>query len=174
VGFDDLDNDGDVDAVVSNSRGRPTLLRNDSPEPGHWLQVRLRGTNTNCDGVGARVKVVASGLTLIGEVHSGRGYQSHYGTRLYFGLGKRRHVDRIEVQWIGGKKDVFKNIAANQLINLVEGEGENTRTAKEQRVDHLPGVQYARRTLRGQSPSPYLSIRGSDVRENEKAKNAGQ
>jgi len=122
AGFDDLDNDGDVDVVVLNSRAGPTLLCNDSPRAGHWLQVQLQGQKTNRKGVGAHVIVQAGDLKLIDEVHSGRGYQSHYGDRLYFGLGKRRQIDRIEISWIGGGRDVFKNIPANQLITLSEGE----------------------------------------------------
>ena len=121
AGFDDLDNDGDVDVVITNSRREPTILRNDSPSKGHWLQVRLKGTKTNRDGVGARVKVTAGNLVLVDEVHSGRGYQSHYGGRLYFGLGGRTKVDRIEVNWIGGGVDVFENITADRLITLTEG-----------------------------------------------------
>ena len=124
VGFDDLDNDGDVDVVVLNSRREPTLLRNDSPNQGHWLQVGLQGTKTNRDGIGARVKVVAGDLALIDEVHSGRGYQSHYGSRLYFGLGHHEKVDRIEVRWIGGGRDIFKGIKADQRVTLVEGQSE--------------------------------------------------
>jgi len=115
--FDDLDNDGDVDVVVLNSRAGPTLLCNDSPRAG-----QLQGQKTNRKGVGAHVIVQAGDLKLIDEVHSGRGYQSHYGDRLYFGLGKRRQIDRIEISWIGGGRDVFKNIPANQLITLSEGE----------------------------------------------------
>ena len=121
AGFDDLDNDGDIDVVIMNSRREPTILRNDSPSEGHWLQVRLRAVKTNRDGVGANVKVVAGNLTLVDEVHSGRGYQSHYGMRLHFGLGDRDKVDRIEVRWIGGDVDVFTDVPADQLITLTEG-----------------------------------------------------
>lgn len=121
--FGDLDNDGDVDAVILNSREKPTLLRNDTVNGNHWIQIRLRGTKSNRDGVGARVKVVAGDLTLIDEVHSGRGYQSHYGTRLHFGLGKRERLDRIEVRWIGGGVDVLKDIAVDQLLTITEGQG---------------------------------------------------
>jgi hypothetical protein len=121
AGFDDLDNDGDVDVVILNSRREPTILRNDSPSKGHLLQVRLKGTKTNRDGVGARVKVTAGDLALVDEIHSGRGYQSHYGSRLYFGLGSRTKVDRIEVRWIGGGVDVFENIAVDRLVTLTEG-----------------------------------------------------
>jgi len=121
AGFDDMDNDGDIDVVILNSRREPTILRNDSPSPGHWIQVRLRGTKTNRDGVGARVKVTAGKLVLIDEVHSGRGYQGHHGMRLHFGLGKNEKVDSIEVRWIGGGVDVFKDIGVDKLLTLTEG-----------------------------------------------------
>jgi len=123
AGFDDLDNDGDVDVVILNSRREPTILRNDSPSKGHWIQVRLRGTKSNRDGVGARVKVVAGDLTLIDEVHSGCGYQGHYGMRLHFGLGNRNRIGRIEVRWVGGGVDVFKDIAVEQFLTISEGTG---------------------------------------------------
>lgn len=71
--FDDLDNDGDIDVVILNSRETPTVLRNDSENKGHWVQVRLIGVKTNRSGIGASVKVVAQDLTLVDEVHSGRG-----------------------------------------------------------------------------------------------------
>jgi hypothetical protein len=121
AGFDDLDNDGDTDVVVLNARTEPTILRNDSNPKGHWLQVRLQGIKTNRDGVGARVKVVAGDLTLVDEVHSGRGYQSHFGTCLHFGLGRYKKIDRIEVYWTGGQKDVFFDIEVDQCVTLVEG-----------------------------------------------------
>lgn len=119
-GLDDLDNDGDIDIVVLNSRTEPTLLRNDSTSQGNWLQVRLRGRRSNRDGIGARVKVVAGSLVLVDEVHSGRGYQSCHGQRLHFGLGQQQKIDRVEVRWIGGEKTSYRDIAINQFITLVE------------------------------------------------------
>ncbi len=123
VAFDDLDNDGDLDAVVLNVNALPTVLRNDSPAGSHWLQILLRGVRTNRDGVGAGVRVMAGDLVQTAEVHSGRGYQSHFGTRLHFGLAEHPRVDRIEVQWLGGETDVFTDVAANQLVVLTEGTG---------------------------------------------------
>jgi hypothetical protein len=123
--FDDLDNDGDIDVVILNSRREPTILRNDSPSRGHWIQVFLRGTKSNRDGVGARVKVTAGKLVLVDEVHSGRGYQGHHGMRLHFGLGKHEKVDSIEVRWIGGGVDVFKDIAVDKLVTLTEGSSQD-------------------------------------------------
>jgi len=119
--FDDLDGDGDVDAVILNSRREPTVLRNDSPSGNRWVQIRLRGVKSNRDGVGARVKVVAGDLTQVDEVHSGRGYQSHYGSRLQFGLGDHDRIDRVEVRWLGGGVDVLNDLATDQVLTIVEG-----------------------------------------------------
>jgi hypothetical protein len=124
--FDDLDNDGDIDAVVFNSRGSPTVLRNMLHENhcrNHWLQVRLQGTKTNRDGAGARVRVVAGDLVQIDEVHHGRGYQSDWGRRLHFGLGPHDRVDRLEVRWIGGGREVWEKVPVDRLITLTEGQG---------------------------------------------------
>jgi hypothetical protein len=117
---DDLDNDGDLDIVVLNSRREPTLLRNESTQPHHWLGVQLRGTKTNRDGVGARVEVVAGNQRWVDEVHSGRGYQSHYGSRLHFGLGKNRTLQEVRVRWIGGETQTIRNVAVDQVITVVE------------------------------------------------------
>ena len=119
--FDDLDGDGDIDVVVLNSRQAPTLLRNETRNSNHWIRIRLQGTKSNRDGVGARVRVVAGDLTRIAEVHSGRGYQSHYGLWLHFGLGRRDRADRIEVHWIGGGVDVLQHVAADQRLVIIEG-----------------------------------------------------
>jgi len=123
TGFDDLDNDGRVDGVILNSRREPTILRNESATDHHWLQIRLCGTRTNRDGVGAAVRVVSGELVQMAEVHSGRGYQSHHGTRLQFGLGKRERIDRVEVRWIGGDTEVFQAVPRDALVTLVEGTG---------------------------------------------------
>jgi hypothetical protein len=121
TGLDDLDNDGDADLVILNSADRPTVVRNDTRQPNRWLQVELRGRRASRDGVGAHVLVTAGGRTQLAEVHSGRGYQSHYGSRLHFGLGAADRVDRLEVRWIGGGSDVIEGIAANQRVLVIEG-----------------------------------------------------
>ena len=119
--FDDLDNDGKIDVVVLNARREPTILRNESPNRNHWLGVRLRGTRSNRDGVGARIQVVSGDLTQVDEVHSGRGYQSSYGMVPHFGLGQRTKADRIEVRWVGGGSNVVENVSADRVIEIVEG-----------------------------------------------------
>jgi enediyne biosynthesis protein E4 len=122
AGFGDLDNDGDLDAVILNSRDAPTLLRNDTKLDHHWIQFRLQGL-TNRNGVGARVRVVAGELSQIAEVHCGRGYQGDWGKRLHFGLGEESRVDRVEVRWIGGATETFGQMEVDTLHVLREGSG---------------------------------------------------
>ena len=85
------------------------------------MQVRLVGLQSNRQGIGARVNLFLGDRKLIDEVHSGRGYQSHFGTRLYFGLAEAKQVDRLEVYWPNGTVDVLKNIDADQPLTIFEG-----------------------------------------------------
>ncbi len=78
------------------------------------------------------MRVVAGDLSQIDEVHSGRGYQSHWGSRLYFGLGTHERVERIEVHWIGGGADVFEDLAVDRLMTLREGTSPARRRAAEE------------------------------------------
>ena len=117
--FGDLDNDGDIDVVILNSRREPTILRNDSAVA-HWLGVALVGTKSNRDGIGARVTVFAGDLLLVDEVRSGRGYQSDYGRRLHFGLGAREKVERIEIRWPTGHIQKVQNPRIDQQLAITE------------------------------------------------------
>jgi enediyne biosynthesis protein E4 len=136
VAFGDLDNDGNIDVVVLNSREISTILRNES-EAGHfWIQILLRGTTISRDAVGSRVEVVAGDLKQIAEVHSGRGYQSHFGTRLHFGLGQRDHVDRIAVTWLGGDREVIHNVPVNQCLTIVQHRGSVATPDSSENADH--------------------------------------
>jgi len=128
VAFEDLDNDGRIDVVILNSNDKPTILRNETVTGNHWIQIRLRGVKTNRDGVGARVYVVAGELKQMDEVHSGRGYQSHWGTRLHFGLAKNQRVERIEVHWPrSGIVDILEDVPADQLLTITEGSAPSKR-----------------------------------------------
>ena len=121
--FDDLDNDGDIDVVILNSNAAPSILRNDSTTSNHWIQLALRGTKSNRDGVGARVKLRVGDRYTVEEVHRGRGYQSHFGSVLTFGLGLQAAVDEIEVSWPSGLKEKFGSRQADQRIFVGEGMG---------------------------------------------------
>lgn len=119
--FEDFDNDGDVDAVVLNSRALPTLLDNRRANAHGWIEIELVGRKSNRDGVGARVRVKSGNLVQIAEVHSGRGYQSHFGSRLHFGLAEHQRVEQIEIRWSGGARDIIRDVARNQIVQIHEG-----------------------------------------------------
>lgn len=121
---DDLDNDGRVDLVVLNARSSPTIIRNNSPGGNHWVFISLLGLSSNRDAVGSHVTVMASGLQQLREVHSGRSYQGHCGSRLHFGLEQASRVDRIEVRWHGGGTQMWENLPVDCWLLLIEGEKE--------------------------------------------------
>jgi hypothetical protein len=123
VALEDLDNDGKIDVVISNSRRPPVVLRNESENDHHWLHLKLQGVKVNRDAVGARVTVTSGELVQTDEVHSGRGYQSHFGTRLHFGLGNHDRIDMIRVRWPGGSTELWRDIKPDQVLTLTEGSG---------------------------------------------------
>ncbi len=125
--FDDLDNDGDIDGVVLNSRRPPTVLRNDLTTENHWLQLRLIGTLSNRSAVGARVRVTTGSETQMDEVHSGRGYQSDYGRRLHFGLKQTTRVDQIEIHWPSGQVQYLRDVPSDQLMTVIEPMSRGTK-----------------------------------------------
>ena len=118
--FGDIDNDGDIDIVVSNLKDSPTVLRNDGGNTAQWLGVKLVGTHCNRDAIGARVTAISGGLTQIREVKSGSGYLSQNDLRLHFGLGAARSVDTLTVRWTCGKIQTLQDITANQVIVISE------------------------------------------------------
>jgi len=121
--FGDYDNDGDIDVLITNSNQTPDLLRNDSVNPNHWLILETVGTVSNRDGIGARVKVVAGGISQIREVKSGSSYLCQSDMRLHFGLGAASIVDLVELRWPSGLVERFEGVKANQFLRLKEGEG---------------------------------------------------
>ena len=121
----DYDNDGDTDIVVLNLNDSVNLLRNDGGNRENWLVVRLIGSISNRNAIGARVRVTAGELEMMREVHSGSSYMSQNDMRLFFGLGGHSEVDRIHITWPSGRTELLEDIAANRRLTVVEG-GEQT------------------------------------------------
>jgi enediyne biosynthesis protein E4 len=121
--FGDLDNDGDVDVVVNNLDGPPSLLRNDGGNRNNWIMVRCMGTRSNRSAIGTRVKVTSGGHSQIDEVMSGSSYYSQNDFRLHFGLGRATQADNVELIWPSGLKESFQNLPANRLFVLQEAKG---------------------------------------------------
>lgn len=120
--FGDLDGDGDVDIVVSNSRDRPSVLFNEGGNKRSWILLQLEGRR-NRFGVGALVKVTAGGVTQMAEVHSGSSYVSQNDLRLHFGLADAEAVEKVEVEWPEGLRETFESLPARRVHRIVEGTG---------------------------------------------------
>ncbi len=118
----DLDNDGSLEIVVNNMSDTPSLLKN-LGERKNWILVKLIGTESNRDGIGARVTLFAGKNRQMDEVRSGGSYISQNDFRLHFGLGESSRVDLIEIRWPSGRNESFQNLQANQVVILEEGKG---------------------------------------------------
>jgi enediyne biosynthesis protein E4 len=110
--FADFDGDGKIDVVASSLEGAVELWHNVSPEPNHWIDIKLTGTHANRDGIGARIR--------IGNQHndmtSAVSYASSSLVPVHFGLGKVSTVDRIEIIWPGGKHQTLENVKADRVL----------------------------------------------------------
>jgi len=120
--FGDYDNDGDVDVFIVNLNDRAVLLRNEGGNRNGWLTIRLVGRRSSRDAVGARVTLVAGNLTRTAQRTSGSSYLSQNDHRIHVGLGDRATVDRIEIVWPSGVKQVLRDVAARQIITIEEPE----------------------------------------------------
>ena len=121
--FGDFDNDGDLDVLVNNLDGPPTLLRNDGGNRNNAIMIKCIGTRSNVSAIGTRVKVTAGGRAQIDEVTSGSSYYSQNDFRLHFGLGSLSKADTIEFAWPSGVTETVRNVPANQLHVCHEGKG---------------------------------------------------
>ncbi len=121
--FGDFDNDGDVDVLINNLDGPPTLLRNDGGNKNNWIMIKCVGTRSNRSAIGTRVRVVTGEHSQIDEVMSGSSYYSQNDLRLHFGIGGSEKVDSVEVNWLSGLKEKFSGVPANHLLIIQEGKG---------------------------------------------------
>jgi hypothetical protein len=117
--FADYDNDGDLDIVMTTNNGPAVLLRNDGAS-NRSLRMRLVGTRSNRNALGAVVRVTAGGETQSTMVHSGSSYLSQSERILTFGLGQRITAEKVEIRWPGGQIDQLTNVAVGQVVTVQE------------------------------------------------------
>ena len=118
----DVDNDGDVDLLVTNNGRAPELLRN-ATRGGHAIVLRLIGAAGNRDALGARVTVTASGRAQVREVKSGSSYLGQSDLRVHVGLGGAATVDRVDIRWPGGRSERIDTPPADRIVTVQEGRG---------------------------------------------------
>jgi hypothetical protein len=115
----DLDNDGSMEMVVNNLDSTPTLLVNRGPKQ-NWVRLKLRGTVSNRDAVGARITVKAGGIQHMSEVRSGGSYLSQSDFRMHIGVGRADRLDGIIVRWPNGLQESFAVDGVNREYTLEE------------------------------------------------------
>ncbi|MGA2833445.1 MAG: CRTAC1 family protein [Terracidiphilus sp.] len=118
--FGDYENDGKVDAFVVNLGAKGTLLHNVSTNSGHWIEIKLVGTKSNRDGVGARVEVFAAGKRQTTERVAGSGYLSQNDERLHFGLGAATIIDKLIVHWPSGTEQALERLSVDKVLTVQE------------------------------------------------------
>lgn len=116
--FADFDNDGRIDIAVSALGGLAELWRNETTGANQWLVIKLEGTRSNRDGIGAEVRVGAQRNEMASTV--GYASSSHFG--VHFGLGARAMVARVEIKWPSGTKQTIENVKADQVLHVKEPE----------------------------------------------------
>jgi len=120
--YADIDNDGDLDLIITTNGGPAALFRNEGTA-NHSLRVRLVGTRSNRDGIGAVVRVTSGGQTQWQMLRSGSSYLSQSELVLTFGLGQRTQADALEAHWPSGQVDRLTKVAVGQFITIKEGSG---------------------------------------------------
>jgi enediyne biosynthesis protein E4 len=118
----DIDNDGDLDLLITNNGAVPELLRN-ATTGGNAVVLHLVGTASNRDALGARVIVTAGGRTQLREVKSGSSYLGQSDLRVHVGLGGVTAVDRVDIKWPSGRSERVDTLAVNQIVTVQEGRG---------------------------------------------------
>ena len=124
--FGDLDNDGDIDVVVSNCNEPAYVLRNEGGNRQHWVALELKGHTSNRDGIGAKLKLTTeSGKVQYNLVTTTASYLSANDRRVFFGIGAEAKIKEIEIVWPGGHKQIVVNPKVDQFLKVEEDTGKS-------------------------------------------------
>ncbi len=117
VTFADIDNDGDLDFLANR------MYRNDHPDPGNWLKIRLTGVTANRAAIGAVVRVFSGERVWVRQVEGGKGTTTQNPLTLHFGLGELEHIDRVVIRWpvFPVEEQELLDIPVNQTLSVIQG-----------------------------------------------------
>jgi hypothetical protein len=118
--FADIDGDGDLDVVMTQINGPPLLLRNDQKLANHWLRLKLVGTRSNRDAIGAWVKLTCGGGSSFRQVMPTRSYLSQSELPVTFGLGTGTQIQELTVTWPGGNAQKVHPSAIDTTLVVIE------------------------------------------------------
>jgi hypothetical protein len=118
--FGDYDNDGKIDAYMVNLNAPGTLLHNVTQTSNHWITIKLKGTKSNRDGLGAHLELTAGGRTQVAERSAGSGYLSQDDDRIHFGLGAATKVEKLFLRWPSGKEQTIENPRIDGILKVEE------------------------------------------------------
>jgi hypothetical protein len=119
--YGDLNHDGKLDLVVTALSAPAEIWMNDSANENHWLEIALRGTKSNRDGIGAKIRLTAGGQVQYQHVSTASGYASSSAGPVHFGLGTAKSVEQIEIHWPAGTVETLRNVQPDRVIQITEG-----------------------------------------------------
>ena len=119
----DVDNDGDLDLLVTNNGERVNLLQNDGGNAANAILVQVIGTKSNRSGIGTKLTLTTGQRRQVREVQSGSSYLAQNDLRAHFGIGSATVAERLEVRWPDGSMEIIPAVAANQIVTIRQGKG---------------------------------------------------
>ena len=139
MAYGDLDNDGDLDVVVNNMESDAFVYKNKAT--GNFLKIELKGPDNNQFGYGAKAIIRHNGNTQVADNMVSRGYLSSVESGLFFGLGKDVNVEDVEVIWADGKKNIFTNVDANDVLTVKYSNAKLKEKTKESELAMMSKIE---------------------------------
>ncbi|WP_214483035.1 CRTAC1 family protein [Bacillus sp. SM2101] len=122
VAVGDLDNNGTLDLIFANQSAPAKVYSNNQHNEHNWIKIDLTGVfPSNVEAIGTRLTFTNNGVKTVIEKDGGNSFGAQSDPRVHLGLGKSTALDQLEIMWPSGEKQVFKNIRANQIISVTEG-----------------------------------------------------